>query len=291
MLKFNRLLYGDQHIFGYNTKGTIESLKKITIEDLIKYYENNFSPSVTKIHIVGDISKEQAITALKSLESKWVDSEVNKILFPLPSSVSIPKLYFFDLPGSKQSVIFAGDLALSRNDSDYVAAFFTNYRLGGAFTSILNQVLREEKGFTYGARSFFREQKIKAPFMITTSVRSGATFESLDIIKEKLEKYANDISFDDLQYTKNCLVRSNAGKLETLPSQLTMLKNIGKYGLSDDYVKKEEEMVKNMTLEKYKETAKKFMNPGRMIFLVVGDSATQFKSLEKIGFGKPVLLK
>jgi len=290
-LKFNRLLYGDQHIFGYNPKGTRESLEKITIGDLKKYCENNFSPSLTKIHIAGNISREKALNALKSFEAKWMNREVNKNFFPQPSSASASKIYFSDLPGSKQSVIYVGELALSRNDADYTALFFANYRLGGAFTSILNQILREEKGFTYGAFSFLPEQKEKAPFMINTSVRSGATLESLDIIKENLEKYADELSLNDLLFTKNYLVRSNAGKFETLPSKLNMLMNISKYGLSDDYVKKEEEMVKNMTIEKYKETAKKYMNPDRMIYLVVGDAVTQMKSLEQTGMGKAVLLK
>ena len=90
-------------------------------------------------------------------------------------------------------MIFVGYLALSRSDPDYVKADFVNYRLGGAFTSILNQILREEKGFTYGASSYFQEMRTKAPFMSATSVRSDATFESVKIIKEEIYGQIQDL--------------------------------------------------------------------------------------------------
>ena len=98
------------------------------------------------------------------------------------------------MPGSRQSVIYIGYLAISRDNPDYVKADFINYRLGGAFTSILNQILREEKGYTYGASSYFQEMKTKAPFIAATSVRSDATFESVKIFRDEMEKYRNGVS-------------------------------------------------------------------------------------------------
>ncbi len=170
-------------------------------------------------------------------------------------------------------------------------ANLVNYRLGGAFTSILNQILREEKGFTYGAYSYFQELKSKAPFVAGSSVRSDATFESLKIFKDEMEKYRNGISENDLQFVKNAMILSDALRFETNGALVSMLNTMSEYGLPDDYIKKEEETIKGMTLEEQKAITDKYIVPDKMYYVVVGDAATQLKPLEKIGFGKPVLMK
>ena len=287
---FNKLLYGTNHIFGYSSMGTRESIDKITMNDLKSYYGNNFSPSLTKIQIAGNVSKEQVLAALKPLETEWKTKDVSINSYTLPANPEKSQIYFVDIPGSRQSVIYIGYLALSRNDPDYVKADFVNYRLGGAFTSILNQILREEKGFTYGASSYFQEMKSKAPFVAATSVRSDATFESVKIFKDEMEKYRNGISENDLQFIKNCMVLSNALRFETNSALAGMLSTMAKYNFPDDYIKKEENIIKGMTIEEHKAITDKYIVPERMYYVVVGDAATQMKQLEKIGFGKPVLV-
>ncbi|MCJ7450053.1 MAG: insulinase family protein [Bacteroidales bacterium] len=288
---FFRLLYGPEHIFGYNTRGVKESVEKITLDDLKTFYEKNFSPSVTKILVAGNVSEEQVLAALNPFVNEWNAKEVTFNNYPLPANPDKSTIYFVDIPGSRQSVIYAGYLALSRDNPDFIKTDFINYRLGGAFTSILNQILREEKGYTYGASSYFQEMKIPAPFTAATSVRSDATFESVKIIKEEMEKYRNGISEDDIQFIKNYMIRSNALRFETNGALVGMLSTMTKYGFPDDYIKKEENVIKNMTVEEHKTITEKYIIPDRMYYVVVGDAATQMKPLEKIGFGKPVLIK
>ena len=290
-LMFNKLLYGTDNILGYNTRGTKESIDKISLDDLKYFYGNNFSPSITKIQVAGNVSKEQVLAALKPMEIQWKDKEVTMNNFPLPPNPEKSQIYFIDIPGSRQSVIYVGYLAISRNNPDYVKTDFINYRLGGPFTSILNQILREQKGFTYGARSSFQEMKAIAPFVVSTSVRSDATFESVKIIKDEMEKYRNGISADDLQFIKNCMIRSNALRFETNGSLVGMLSTMSKYGFPDDFIKKEEEVIKNMTIEEHKAITDKYIVPDKMYYVIVGDAATQLKPLEKIGFRKPILVK
>ncbi|NTU95904.1 MAG: insulinase family protein, partial [Bacteroidales bacterium] len=288
---FFKLLYGTDNIFGFNTSGTKESLDKIKLDDLKAFYEKNFSPSVTKIQVVGNVSKEQVLKALEPLEKEWKAKEVAFNSYPVPAGPEKSAIYFVDIPGSRQSVIYIGNLALSRDNPDYVRADFVNYRLGGAFTSIFNQILREEKGFTYGASSYFMEQKIVAPFIAATSVRSDATFETIKIFKEEMEKYRNGVSQEDLQFIKNCMLRSNALRFETNGSLAGMLFTMSKYGFPEDYIKKEGEIIKNITIEEHKAITNKYIVPDKMYYVVVGDAATQMKQLEKIGFGKPILVK
>ena len=288
---FFKLIYGTDNIFGYNVQGTRESIDKINPGDLKTYYDRCFSPSVTKIYIAGNITKEQVIAALKPLTDEWKAKEVTLNKYPSPRPPEKSTIYFVDIPGSRQSVIYAGYPAISRDNPDFVKTDFINYRLGGAFTSILNQILREEKGYTYGASSYFQEMKSIAPFIAGTSVRSDATFESVRIIKEEMEKYRNGVSEADLQFIKDCMIRSNALRFETNDALVNMLSTMGRYGLPEDYIKREENVIKTMTVEEHKAITDKYIVPDKMYYVVVGDAATQLKPLEKIGFGKPVLIE
>ena len=168
---------------------------------------------------------------------------------------------------------------------------FINYRLGGAFTSILNQILREQKGYTYGANSGFQEMKGIAPFIAASMVRSDATFESVQIFRDEMQKFRNGLSQSDLQFVKNCMLRSNALRFETNSALAGMLSTMSKYGLPADYTKQEDDIIRNMTVEDSKAIAEKYITPDKMYYVIVGDAATQAKPLEKIGFGKPVMVK
>ena len=288
---FYKLVYGTDHIFGYDTRGTQESVEEITINDLKNYYENNISPSLARILIVGNISKEEALEALEPLADEWEAKEVTVNNYPEPVKPDKSTIYFIDIPGSRQSVIQIGYPAIKRDNPDYIKTEFINYRLGGAFTSILNQILREEKGFTYGASSYFYEMETTAPFIAASSVRSDATFEAVKIFKDEMEKYRQGVSGEDLQFIKDCMIRSNALRFETNGDRLGMLSTMTKYGFEPDYIKKEENIIRNMTIEEHKAISREYIVPDKMYYVIVGDAATQMKPLENIGFGKPVLLE
>lgn len=289
--QFMKLVYGTGHILGYDLRGTKESVEQITPEILKSFYDRNFSPSVTSIYVAGNVSEDEVLKALRPLEAEWQAREVTGRSYAVPPVPEKSQIYFVDIPGSRQSVVYAGYLAMTRNDPDWVKADFANYRMGGAFTSILNQILREEKGFTYGASSSFREMKNPAPFVIATMVRSDATLETMEIITGELRKYREGINEDELQFIKNCMIRSNALRFETNEALVSMLSYIGKYGFSDDWVRQEEDVIRNMTVEDHKAITEKYFDPDRMYYVVVGDAATQMKQLEKVGFGKPVMLE
>ena len=187
-------------------------------------------------------------------------------------------------------MIYIGYPALSRNDPDFYASSVMNYKLGGSFNGILNLILREEKGYTYGARSYFSESKEKGAFIASASVQSAATFESVEIFRDEMKKYREGLSQDDLEFTKNALIKSNARRFETLYSLTGLLKTISKYGLPTDYIKQEEEIIRNMTPEELKALAQKYIDPDKMIYVIVGDAATQLKPLEKLGYGEPVVV-
>ncbi|WP_299222241.1 pitrilysin family protein [uncultured Aquimarina sp.] len=287
---YNKVLYGDKHMFAYPTIGTVASVESITIDDLKQFYTNNFSPSVSKFQIVGDLNQDKALAALKNLESKWASKEVTIPEYEIVNNRDKSSLYFVDIPNAKQSVINIGYLSMARTDEDYFPATVMNYKLGGSFSGNVNLILREEKGYTYGARSGFNGSKIPGTFTASSSVRTNTTFESVKIFKDEIEKYKSGISEEDLEFTKNALIKSNARKFETQGALLGILQEMGRYDLAPDYIAKEEAIIEGMTLEQHKALANKYLDESKMAYLVIGDAATQFEQFKNAGFDEVLML-
>lgn len=287
---YSKLLYGPGHILSYSRLGVPASVEKITITDLKDFYQRNYSPAVAYITIVGNISKEKALKLFATLEQKWPAKEVEIPTYPTPAPLQKSQLYFVDVPGAKQSEIRIGYLALPYTHPDYYATTVMNYKLGGSFNGILNLILREEKGYTYGARSNFSGSLNPGPFTASSAVRSNATYESMQIFKDEITKYRNGLSDEDLAFTKSALVQANALRFETLFALRGMLDQIATYNLPFDYVKNQEKFVRELTKERQQALAQQYLDPDKMIYLVVGDAATQLEGLKKLGLGDPILL-
>jgi len=288
---FNELVYGDDHIFSSGTSGTVESVESITMDDLKDYYNANFSPSVSAFHIAGNISKDEVMKSLRDLSDAWADKAVVFPEYEMPEPPETSRVYFADVPGAKQSVIYIGAPSMARTDDDFYPATVMNHKLGGSFNSHVNLVLREEKGYTYGARTYFSGSYVPGYFLASSSVRSSATEESVEIFKDLMEDYREGISEEEMEFTRNALVKSNAREFETLRSLLYMLQNISMYDLPFDYVKGEEETVLNMDLEQHKMLAQKYIDPSKMYYVIAGDAATQLEPLAELGYGEPILVE
>lgn len=288
---FNKLIYGTDHIFSISSLGTEETVSSLTIDDLKDFYNANLSPDIAFLAVAGNVNKEKVIQSIAGLSSKWEAKTVEFPTYNLPAPLKESKIYFVNVPGAKQSVINIGNLGLARNDADFYPAYVMNYQLGGAFNSDVNSVLREEKGYTYGARTGFSGSIIPGAFIASSSVRSTATLESVQIFKDLMTKYRDGISEENLVFTKNALIKSNSRRFETLGALLGMLKNIGTYDLAFDYIKDNEAIVKAMTLDQHKGLAQKYINPLAMYYVIAGDAETQMDQLSKLGFGKPILVE
>jgi len=290
-LGLDKLMYGDDHIYSIPLSGTEETVTGITIDDLKDFYNNKLSPSLARFHIAGDIGRDRVEAALSSLENRW---EAKEVAFPeisVPNNPAGSKIYFIDFPGAKQSIIQIGNIAIPRSHPDFYPATVANYKLGGSFNSVVNIILREEKGYTYGARTGFSGGRGTGNFSASSSVRTTATLESVSIFREEMEKYRNGISTEDIDFTRNALLKSNARSFETLGSLLGMLGNISRYDLPHDYIKEQEDFVRNLTPEQHKELVKKYIDPSRMYYVIAGDAETQVPELKKLGLGDPVIME
>ncbi len=289
---FNKLIFGENNILATEVSGTEETVPAISIEDLKDYYNANFSPSVSKILVAGDIDKDRVVNAFSSLSEKWQPKEVKMPEFTAPQPPAESKIYFVDVPGAKQSIITIGTPTIARGNPDFYPLTVVNHKLGGASLSgIFNTILREEKGFTYGASSSVRGAKNYGIFRASSMVRTNSTEESVNIFKTEMEKYREGVPQEYIDFTRDAIIKGNVRRFETLRGLIGMIDDISTYGLPVDYVKQEENFVKGLTIEKHKEIARKYLDPGRMYYVVVGDAATQLKPLKNIGFGNPILVK
>ena len=285
---FNSLVFGPENLLAIPVNGTIETIEAITIEDLKAYYESNLSPSLTSLHVVGNFSAGEVKQVFAGIESRWATKDVSIPEFEIPSNPETPEIHFVDVPGAKQSVIRIGNLAVTRTHPDYDAMQVMNYKLGGSFSGFLNLILREEKGFTYGARSGFSGNNLFGTFQASSSVRSNATLESMKIFREEMSKYREGISDEDLTFTKDALLKSNARQFETLRALQGMLETMSTYNLPADYISRQQEVTRSMTQDQHRELAQKYVSPEQMYYVVVGDADTQLAPLRSLGLGTPV---
>jgi len=281
----NRLVFGDNHMFSVPGSGTLESIKDITVEDLKAYYKQ-LSPKNATLHIAGAISKDQT-TEVVSVMNDFTGDAVSIPKQVLPAESKAGNLYFIDVPGSKQSVIMIGKLALSAKDENANNLDFANEILGGGSSGRLFQTLRIEKGYTYGAYSGFSNSLEVAPFLVRTSVRANATLKSLKIIQDMLKNYSKDFSEADVELTKNKLLKADTRAFESLGAKLSMVRNMSKYNRPSDYAENDQAELVSMALEDYKKVIDTYLQESEMIYLVVGDKATQLDEVKKLG--KPVI--
>ncbi len=286
-----RAIFGEESPFATEDYGTAETVAAITMEDIKSFYNSSISPSIASFNIAGAIDSRECRALLSSLEKEW---KAKKVIIPDPvrgTPFKAKTVYFADYPGAQQSVINVCKAGVAVNDPDYYPAIIVNQNLGGGSQGILFDVLRLQRGYTYGAYSWFSGGNHLNTFIASSSVQGSATGESLRIFRELIENWEESFDESVLESTKNSMLRANASAFETLGDLVDMLCHISGYNLPFDYVKKEEEILKKITVSQGKELIKKVLNPSELCYIVVGNAKSQMVPLENLGMGKPVVIK
>ncbi|MEZ5953160.1 MAG: pitrilysin family protein [Hyphomonas sp.] len=288
-LALNRLLYGTEHPQGTANSGTADTVGTVSLDDVQAFYDV-IKGTGMRIHVAGDVSQERAAAAFGGLAGLLRTPDTSLPDYPVPEQVNAGKVFFIDVPDSKQSVIFAGKLALASTDPDAARLSFANEKLGGGISGDLAQVLRIEKGYTYGAVSLISDGRAIQPFRAITSVRANATEASLDIIREMIASYGPDFTEADVQMTKDKVVKNNTRTYESLNAKLGILQKVSKFGKPADYVEQEQAELLSMTLDDFKTVTAAYLQEPELTYVVVGDKATQFDAVNNFAGGKLVEL-
>lgn len=298
---FARLNYGSNHILSISGDGNEETVKSFTLPDIQWYYDNYMTSQDAEVIVVGDITEEEILPKLSFLNNL----PNKKIAIPTIASapaVEKTKIYLVDVPKSAQTEFRVGYVTGLKYDAtgDYYKAGLMNFALGGAFNSRLNLNLREDKGWTYGARSGFSGGKQTGDFEFSSGIRGNATDSAMIEILKELKGYAeNGITEEELNFMKNAIGQRDALRYETGFQKAGFIGNILEHNLPADYVDQQNNIIKSITKADIDTMAKKWLTTDKMNILVVGDKAKILPGLEKLGYeiieldadGKPAVKK
>ena len=285
-----KLRYPADHMFSYTAYGHKAGLEAVELADLKAFYAANYAPARAKLRVVGAVNEDAVKQAFSGIAERWTAAETKDVTLAQSTAVEASKIYFYDVPGAKQSVLRIERPSLPAVHADYPLARAINFPLGGIYTSELMTELRVNKGYTYGVRSSFNGSADRGAFGVRSSVRSNVTLESLIIIRDIVNNYGPKFTDENLATMKEALLRGQALKNETLSDKLNMVSEISSYGYSDDYRTQNAKRINAMTLADFKALADNYLRPDAMFYLVVGDAQTQLGRLKDLGYGEPVLL-
>ncbi|GAA4393115.1 pitrilysin family protein [Hymenobacter koreensis] len=282
-LAYNRLMYGPNNIAGTAVAGTPATVANITLADIKQFYQQNYAPNISHLVVVSD-AEQQTIAPKLAFLQQWSKKDVQ-----IPADQPAPKtdktkLYFVNKDGAPQSEIRVGYMAMPYDATgEFYRAGLANYLLGGAFNSRINLNLREDKGYTYGAWSYFRGSRYAAPFMAQAGVRADASAASVKEFMKEIENYRNGISDDELQFLKTSIGQSEALKYETGQQKASFLARLLEYDLKPDYVDQQAEILKQLKREDVQALAQKYMAPEKMSIVAVGDKK-YLPEFQKLGY-------
>lgn len=283
---YRRLLYSDDHIYSVPPIGIEESVTKIQNDDVKEFYNNFYGPEISELVIVGDISKSEIMPHLSFLKS-WESKGILVPKLPTAKQADKTKLYLVDKEEAPQSQIRIGFVTDMTYDAtgEYFKSYLMNYNLGGAFNSRINLNLREDKGWTYGARSYYDSNDEPGPFTASAGVLGTATADAVSEFMKEITNYKKDgITDEELDYMRNSIGQRDARSYETPGQKARFLARIVHYDLDKTYVDKQTEIIKTISKKEINDLADKNLKTDQMNILVVGDKASNIEKLEELGY-------
>jgi zinc protease len=290
---FASLLYGREHPYGHPIIGDETSVRAVANHDIRTFYETHYRPNNATLIVVGDVQADLLVPQLERAFAHWESAQVPAMSIPSPPERTEANLYLVDKPGAAQSVIVIGQVGPPRSTPDYFPLMVMNTMLGGQFTSRLNLNLREEKGYTYGARTFFDYRRGQGPFAASTSVQTAVTKESIEEILKELRGIRGErpVTPEELEFSKQAIIRGFPRSFETPEHIANRLADVVLYDLPDDYFNHYITDVSSVTREEAESCARRYLDPTKMAILVVGDREQIEPTLRTLdGIGPNIML-
>jgi zinc protease len=284
------ILYGPGHPYAQplSGSGTEESIARLGREDLLRFHRSRFLPDGATLIAVGDIGMEELGPRIERLFESWKPGEAaaRKEIPAVPAREE-RALYLIDRPGSEQSVIVAAGLVPPRADPDDIAFRAVHDLLGGSFTSRINLNLREDKHWTYGARTWLPDARGQRIFYATAPVQADRTREAIGEIAREMASMVGDrpISEAELAKAQGRLARTLPGRWETGREVAASLGEIAAFGLPLDFFEKYPGEVQALTVSSLNSAARRLVRPDRIVWVVVGDLARIEAGVRSLGLG------
>ena len=287
---FPLILYGDDHAYGIplTGSGTEAAVSGLVRQDLSDFHSTWVRPNNATLVVVGDITMAELIPKLEQVFASWEVADV-----PAKSIGTVPprtgsEVYLIDRPGSQQSVIFAGHLAPPRSNPNETAIEAVNTVLGGSFSSRVNMNLREDKHWSYGARTQVIDARGQRPFVVNAPVQTDKTKESMREILMELTgiRESRSVTSDELGKAKDLRTLTLPGRWETNAAVSQDIVSMVRYDLPDDYYDTYAANVRALDMLNVSEVAQALISPNRMVWVVVGDRAVIEDGIADLGLGE-----
>lgn len=280
---FGRLVYGD-HPYGMPQSGTPQSLMRITRNDLIEFHRNHYLPNNAILAVVGDVSAEEAFAGVARALSDWPRG-----VLPTPDLTEQPppsnRLVIVDKPGAVQTAVRVGHLALPRAHPDYLALDMAVKILGGEGGNRLGSVLRTDRSLTYSASAEMAGRQFAGDFMAQTDTRSSATAEVLRLTVDEISRMQRErVSRRELRRAKDYLAGHFPLTIETPNAIAAQVLEAILFGLELDDLERYPERINAVTEDDIQRVARKYLKPGLLSMVLVGDASTFVNDLSGVGF-------
>ncbi|HFA52182.1 MAG TPA: insulinase family protein [Bacteroidetes bacterium] len=274
-----RVRNGKNHPYG--EVETEETISNIKLEECKNFYKTYFQPGISYLIITGDVQKQEAFDLASKYFSKWENTPIKLVTYDTPEKPEATTVAFADKPGAVQSVInITYPVDLKPNSPDNIKANVMNTLLGRYSGSRLNMNIREDKGYTYGARSSLNNDPVIGSFTAFASVRNEVTDSSIVEFLKEINKLRNEeVSEEELTRVKNYMTGSFARALENPATVARFTLNTARFGLPKDYYATYLEKLSKVTAKDVQQMARKYLTTDQAYIVVVGNKDEVAKKL------------
>ena len=267
-------------------QGKISTVTPLTVDDLKKFYQENYLPEGSAISVAGDFNAAEMKTKITALFSGWKKGTKPQVNLA-SKTVTTPsgnRVLLINKDDARETTFYIGAPGIARNNPDFVSVEVVNTLFGGRFTSMLNDELRVNTGLTYGANSRFAALKTAGTFIISTFTANKTTEPAIDKALEVLNKlHSNGIDETSLASAKNYVKGQFPPRYETAGQLAGLMTQMFWYNFDESFINNFEKNVDGLTVAKAKEIIGKYFPKDKLQFVLVGKSAEIKKIAEKYG--------
>lgn len=283
---YSAALYGPKYTYGFPDIGTMDSLKAVTREDLLHFWQQNYLPTDAALVVSGNIKLADLKPLLEKQFGGWKPGNA-----PEPArgtaERSDAKVILVDRPGAQQTTLVFFSLGPARSTPDYPRLEVMNADLGGLFSSRINMNLREQHGYTYGAGSFFSYRVAPGPFIVYSDVRTDVTAPATTEVFKELRRMRDTLmSPEELKLAQDSIAQSLPARFEHAAETAGTFAELYVYDLPLDYFSLLPGRINAVTAEEAQTAAQKYIQLDKITTLAVGDRAKIEADMKKLNLGK-----
>lgn len=290
--EFRKLIYDPNHPYSRKTDGTIDTIEKISRDDIVAFHKRYFHPNNFILGISGDFDTDLMIEKVKQVFSKWEKSDIDFPVVP-PVEKQFEKSVNYVYKDINQAHVVAGHLGINRLNSDYFPIKIMNFILGsGAFIARIPSKVRSDEGLAYSAYSDFYTAKDLGFFYVSCQTKSESTAKAITLALDEVKKIREELVDDDeLELAKDTYINQFIFNFTSSASIVGQMVGIEYEGLPLNYLETYVEKIKAVTKEDLLRVAKKYLHPDKMKLLVIGDMEQFDKPLTVFGSVNTIELK